>query len=105
MYLGDVTKNNNIAKQSPGPVYRFEDEIKYQKLPAWGLGTAERMGKDKPRYDFYENNMFLDDPMAADLTRKGRCAAPKIGTEPRMAGSNLEQVPGPQYLPGAKPEL
>lgn len=42
------------------------------------------MGKDKPRYDFYENNMFLDDPMAADLTRKGRCAAPKIGTEPRV---------------------
>ena len=32
MYLGDVTKNNNIAKQSPGPVYRFEDEIKYQKV-------------------------------------------------------------------------
>jgi len=43
------------------------------------------MGKDKPRYDFYENNMFLDDPMAADLTRKGRCAAPKIGTEPRVS--------------------
>jgi len=32
LYLGDVTKNNNIAKQSPGPVYRFEDEIKYQKV-------------------------------------------------------------------------
>jgi hypothetical protein len=32
LYLGDVTKNNNIAKQSPGPVYRFEDEVKYQKV-------------------------------------------------------------------------
>lgn len=42
------------------------------------------MGKDKPRFDFYENNMFLDDPMQADLTRKARCAAPKIGTEPRV---------------------
>jgi len=42
------------------------------------------MGKDKPRFDFYENNMFLDDPMNADLTRKARCAAPKIGTEPRV---------------------
>ncbi len=50
----------------------------------WGFGTAERMGKDKPRFDFYENNMFLDDPMNADLTRKARCAAPKIGTEPRV---------------------
>jgi hypothetical protein len=43
------------------------------------------MGKDKPRYDFYENNMFLDDPMQADLTRKARCNAPKIGTEPRVS--------------------
>jgi hypothetical protein len=43
------------------------------------------MGKDKPRFDFYENNMFLDDPMQADLTRKARCAAPKIGTEPRVS--------------------
>jgi hypothetical protein len=43
------------------------------------------MGKDKPRFDFYENNMFLDDPMQADLSRKGRCAAPKIGTEPRVS--------------------
>jgi hypothetical protein len=39
-------------------------------LPAWGFGTSERMGKDKPRFDFYENNMFLDDPMQADLSRK-----------------------------------
>jgi hypothetical protein len=53
-------------------------------LPQWGFGTAERMGKDKPRFDFYENNMFLDDPIQADLNRKAKCAAPKIGTEPRV---------------------
>jgi hypothetical protein len=53
-------------------------------LPNWGFGTAERMGADKAKYDFYENAMFHDDPMNADLTRKARCAAPKIGTEPRV---------------------
>lgn len=42
------------------------------------------MGSDKPRYDFYENAMFHDDPLQADLTRKPKCAAPKIGTEPRV---------------------
>ena len=42
------------------------------------------MSKSKPKYDFYENNMFLDDPMAADLSRKDKCKAPKIGTEPRV---------------------
>jgi len=25
LFLGDVTKNNNIAKYSPGPVYIYED--------------------------------------------------------------------------------
>jgi hypothetical protein len=43
------------------------------------------MGADKPRYDFYENAMFLDDPLAADISRKHRCTAPKIGTEPRVS--------------------
>jgi hypothetical protein len=46
------------------------------------------MGKDKPRFDFYENNMFHDDPIQADLNRKTKCAAPKIGTEPRVSNSN-----------------
>jgi len=45
------------------------------------------MGGDKPKYDFYENAMFLDDPMNADIARKARCAAPKIGTEPRVSKS------------------
>ena len=42
------------------------------------------MGEIKPRYDFYENDMFLDDPINADLKRKKRVCAPKIGTEPRV---------------------
>ena len=32
LFLGDVTKNNNIAKQSPGPVYIYEDQVKYSKV-------------------------------------------------------------------------
>ena len=42
------------------------------------------MGVDKPKYDFYENAAFLDDPVQADLSRKPRVNAPKIGTEPRV---------------------
>ena len=42
------------------------------------------MGVDKPKYDFYENAAFLDDPISADLARKEKCKAPKIGTEPRV---------------------
>jgi hypothetical protein len=42
------------------------------------------MGKIKPKYDFYENNMFHDDPLHADLSRRDKCKAPKIGTEPRV---------------------
>ena len=53
-------------------------------MPNWAFGTAERMGSDKPKYDFYENAMFLDDPLNADLARKPKCTAPKIGTEPRV---------------------
>ena len=63
------------------------------------------MPPEKPRYDFYENALFLDDPIQADLNRKGRTCAPKIGTEPRMQPNNLEQNPGPQYFPKDKPEL
>lgn len=42
------------------------------------------MSKDKPKYDFYENNMFLDDPLTADINRKESVKGPKIGTEPRV---------------------
>jgi hypothetical protein len=47
------------------------------------------------KYDFYENALFLDDPVEADLNRKQRCLAPKIGTEPRFQGGNFDQNPGP----------
>ena len=62
-----------------------------------------RVGEDKPKYDFYENALFLDDPIEADLGRKQRCLAPKIGTEPRFKGVSYEQNPGPQYYPKEKP--
>lgn len=67
------------------------------------MGTEVRVGEDKPKYDFYENALFLDDPQEADLSRKARCLAPKIGTQPRFASNNLEHNPGPQYFPKEKP--
>ena len=66
------------------------------------MGTEVRVGEDKPKYDFYENALFLDDPLEADISRKARCLAPKIGTQPRFSGNNLEHNPGPQYLPKEK---
>ena len=42
------------------------------------------MSNDKPKYDFYENAAFLDDPLQADISRRLKCLAPKIGTEPRV---------------------
>lgn len=52
------------------------------------MGTEVRNGVEKPKYDFYENALFLDDPVEADLSRKARCTAPKIGTEPRFSSGN-----------------
>jgi len=63
--------------------------------PKFSFGLAPRVPEEKPKYDFYENALFLDDPIEADHNRKARCTAPKIGTEPRMAPSSLEQNPGP----------
>lgn len=42
------------------------------------------MGKDRVKYDFYENDMFLDYPAEADIHRREAAKAPKIGTEPRV---------------------
>ena len=53
-------------------------------MPNWSMGTEVRVGEDKPKYDFYENALFLDDAIEADINRKARCRAPKIGTEPRF---------------------
>lgn len=61
------------------------------------------MGESKAKYDFYENDRFLDDPIEADKARQEKCLAPKIGTEPRFQSQTLEKNPGPQYYPGQKP--
>ena len=109
-----MTKTENIGKNAPGPQYAYEDKIKYSdvseklidelKFTQWnGFGTnallfyqpprqafshAVKMPAVKPKYDFYENALFLDDPIQADLNRKGRACAPKIGTEPRVSINN-----------------
>eukprot|EP00356_Strombidium_inclinatum_P002412 CAMPEP_0170479560 /NCGR_PEP_ID=MMETSP0208-20121228/753_1 /TAXON_ID=197538 /ORGANISM="Strombidium inclinatum, Strain S3" /LENGTH=178 /DNA_ID=CAMNT_0010751981 /DNA_START=16 /DNA_END=552 /DNA_ORIENTATION=+ len=103
LFMGELTKTDNGGKNSPGPVYIYQDQVKYDCPPGWSLGTEVRVGEDKPKYDFYENALFLDDPIEADLSRKNRCLAPKIGTQPRFHGTNLEQNPGPQYYPKEKP--
>ena len=61
------------------------------------------MAEEKPKYDFYENALFLDDPIQADLNRKNRTCAPKIGTEPRvsiteMAISSKKLAHGPRQI-------
>ena len=78
--MGELTKTDNAGKHSPGPIYKYEDQIKFKKQPRCTVGTEVRVGEDKPRYDFYENALFLDDPIEADISRKPRCLAPKIGT-------------------------
>ena len=59
------------------------------------MGTEPKLPTQKPKYDFYENALFLDDPVEADNNRKERCKAPKIGTEPRFTNGNLDSKPGP----------
>jgi len=83
----------------------YVDNVKFKDAPKNAFSLAPRMQVEKPKYDFYENALFLDDPINADANRKARTCAPKIGTEPRMQPNNLEQNPGPQYFPGDKPEL
>ena len=80
LFMGELTKTDNAGKNAPGPIYKFDDNIKYDNMPGWSMGTEVRVGEDKPRYDFYENALFLDDPVEADLSRKHRCTAPKVGT-------------------------
>jgi len=66
LFMGELTKFSNTGKQSPGPIYHYVDEAKYKKLPNWTFGTSERGHGDRPKYDFYENAAFLDDPLQAD---------------------------------------
>jgi len=60
LFMGELTKTDNAGKNSPGPVYMFSDNVKYDQAPGWSLGTEVRVGEDKPKYDFYENALFLD---------------------------------------------
>lgn len=69
------------------------------------MPTSEREFGAKPKYDFYENVGFYDDPIEADHARKSRVCAPKIGTEQRMPLTTVEKTPGPQYYPQMKPEV
>lgn len=63
------------------------------------------MTEDKPKYDHYNQVLFNDDPLSADLSRKPSCCAPKIGTEPRMQENMSSNItPGPQYLVKQKPD-
>ena len=104
VFVAELTKNENIGKNSPGPAYAYDDRIKYANVsvptpaqlpdrppclqePKQKFSHAARMAEDKPKYDFYENALFLDDPIQADLNRKARTCAPKIGTEPRVSPS------------------
>lgn len=32
VFLGDLTKQENMGKKSPGPVYQFEENIKYKDV-------------------------------------------------------------------------
>ncbi len=101
----DIARTANACKHSPGPIYDVrEDSNKYAKAPGFGFGSSSRMAPTKPKYDHYENERFLDDPIEAERTRAPKCLAPKIGTEPRMQQATLEKNPGPQYYPGDRPE-
>jgi hypothetical protein len=52
-----------MAKGSPGPIYLYNDRIKYKSALETSFGLASRIPQEKPRYDFYENALFLDDPI------------------------------------------
>ena len=95
LFAGELTKIENTGKNSPGPQYNYVDEIKFETAPGWSMGTQARNGEEKPKYDFYENALFLDDPIEADLSRKKRTLAPKIGTEPRFSNGQTDSKPGP----------
>lgn len=77
--MGELSKTDCAGKSAPASVY-VKDNFKYENPPAWSMGTGVRVAQDKPKYDFYENALFLDDPIEADNARRDRCKAPKIGT-------------------------
>ena len=100
----EMAANINKGRHSPGPIYTYKDEDKYKKGPKWGFGTDTKMKPIKPKYDFYENDRFFDDPVEADHNRKKKTLAPKFGTEPRMPVNIFEKSPGPGYDVKERPE-
>lgn len=100
----EMAANVNKGRHSPGPIYNFNEEDKYKNLPKWGFGTDAKMKPIKPKYDFYENDRFFDDPTEADQNRKKKVLAPKFGTEPRMPVNTFEKSPGPGYDVKERPE-
>jgi len=53
VFLGELTVQENVGKKSPGPVYHFEDSIKYQQEPLFSFGNEVKLGPVKPKYDHY----------------------------------------------------
>jgi hypothetical protein len=66
----EMAKTQFASKHSPGPCYMYENDPKYDQAPNFGFGTAGKMQPIKPKYDFYENDRFIDDPIEADHARK-----------------------------------
>ncbi|CAI2375408.1 unnamed protein product [Moneuplotes crassus] len=99
----EMAKTQFASKHSPGPVYVYQDDTKYQAAPKFGFGTAPKIEPTKPKYDYYEIDKIIDYPIEADKARKKRCCVPKIGTEPRMPVSFFSRSPGPDYNVNQKP--
>lgn len=59
----ELTKTENIGKNAPGPQYAYVDKIKYAEPPRQAFSHAAKLAPEKPKYDFYENGLFLDDPI------------------------------------------
>ncbi len=32
MHMGEVTDKNNVCKWSPGPIYNYQDKVKYNNV-------------------------------------------------------------------------
>ena len=59
----EMAKNTNAAKHSPGPAYLYQDQNKYATAPNFGFGTSSKIEPVKAKYDLYENDRFIDDPV------------------------------------------
>ena len=66
----EMAKTQFASKHSPGPCYVYENDPKFKTSANFGFGTAAKMQPVKPKYDFYENDRFIDDPIEADHARK-----------------------------------